>query len=101
LFIHSQQENRAFKGADEQRLLSIPSQVLGIFGEDTEAKPKYNHNKPRLLSRGSRRLIKCLERSARMRKNHCKSMKKEKRNHKRHLSFLKLLRLFDGMPVVI
>jgi tetratricopeptide (TPR) repeat protein len=57
-FIHSQHQTIATHGEDEQRLLSIPSQVLGIFGENTEAKPKYNHSRPRALARGSRRLIK-------------------------------------------
>jgi hypothetical protein len=37
--------------------LSIPSLALGIFREDTEAKPKYNHSRLRPSGRSSRRLV--------------------------------------------
>jgi len=36
-----------------------------------------------------------------MKRNHRKGLKKAKKNHKRHLSFLEVVRLFDGMPVII
>ncbi len=45
ILIHSRPENPALHGKVEKWPLSIPSLPLGIFGEDTEAKPKYNHNR--------------------------------------------------------
>ncbi len=51
--IHS----RPVQGKDEKWPLSIPSLPLGIFGEDTEAKPKYNHSRLFSKDRSNRRLI--------------------------------------------
>ncbi len=36
-----------------------------------------------------------------MKKNHRKHMKKTKRHLKKHLNFLEIVRMFDGMPVII
>ena len=57
-FIRTRPENLNLKGKDNQSRFSIPSLALGIFGEDTEAKPKYNLHRLRPSGRSSRRLIK-------------------------------------------
>ncbi|KPK98771.1 MAG: hypothetical protein AMJ95_02685 [Omnitrophica WOR_2 bacterium SM23_72] len=36
-----------------------------------------------------------------MKKYQRKHMKKMKKHHKKHLNFLEIVRMFDGMPVII
>ena len=36
-----------------------------------------------------------------MKKHHRKHTKKDRKHHKKHLSFLEIVRMFDGMPVII
>lgn len=36
-----------------------------------------------------------------MKKHHRKHMKKAKRYQKKHFNFLEIVRMFDGMPVII